>query len=91
MSRSVVSGEALSLQKLISVFLIISIGFFLALTVLVYEKFHSKKPNNDDQDMNYLRFEMVMSEVNRHLDMKIRPNVDLLTILQEASEKIKEY
>lgn len=85
-----VSGDALSLQKLISVFLIIAIGIFIALSVLVHEKFNAKKLNTDEQDMDYLRFEMLMSELNRHLDMKMRPNVGLLTILQDASEKIKK-
>ena len=87
----IVSGDPLSLQKLISIFLIISIGLLLALAVLVFEMYAAKKSNNDEHDIDFLRLQMLMLEVNRHLDMKKRPKAGLLTIMQDTCEKIKRY
>ena len=86
-----VSGDPLSFQKLISIFTIISIGFLLALAVLAYEMYAAKKPNNDEQDIDYLRYQKVLSNLNRHLDMNMRPNAGLLTIMQDTCEKIKRH
>ena len=84
-----VTGEALSLKKLIFIFLIICIGCLLSSFILVCELCRPKQKFDDDEDLELLRFEKIMSEINKNLSEKIWPNVGLLTLLQDASEKIK--
>ena len=84
-----VTGEALSLKKLIFIYLIICMGCLLSSIVLVCELCNTKQRFNNDEDVELLRFEKIMSEINKNLREKMWPNVGLLTLLQNASEKIK--
>ena len=84
------SGNPLSLEKLISIFLIICVGLPIGLIVLVWELCNTKQKISRLENVDFLRFEMIVSEINKSLCKKTRPNVGLLTLLQDASEKIKK-
>ena len=84
------TGNPLSLTKLISIFIIMCIGFLLAMMILAYELFNSKKPNIEEQDVDFMRFEMIIYEIYKNLSRKTRPNIGQLTLLQDVLEKIKK-
>ena len=84
------SGNPLGIKKLISILLIICVGFLLALIVLVIELCNAKRKTTDSQDVDFLRFEMIVSDINQNLSNNTRPNVRLLTSFQDACEKLKQ-
>ena len=64
-------------------------GCLLSSIILVCELCNTKQKFDDDEDLELLRFEKIMLEINKNLSEKMWPNVGLLTLLQDASEKIK--
>ena len=84
------TGNPLDLKKLISIFMIMCLGFLLALLILAYELFNSQKPNIDEQDMDFMRFEMIIYDIYKSLSKKTRPNIGQLTLLQDVLGKIKK-
>ena len=84
------TGNPLSLKKLISIFIIICIGFALAMGILAYELISFRKPKIEDQDMDFMRFEMIIYEIYKNLSKKTRPNVGQLTLLEDVLGKIKK-
>ena len=84
------TGKPFNLKKLISIFIILCIGFLLAMVVLAYELLNSQKRNSEDQDVDFMRFEMIIYEIYKNLSKKTRPNVGQLTLLKDVLEKIKK-
>ena len=84
------TGNPLGLEKLISIITIFCVGFLTALIVFVWELCNTKPNTSNLENVEFVRFETIISEINRCLSKKTRPNVGLLTLLQDASEKIKK-
>ena len=87
---SLQTGKPFNLKKLISIFIILCIGFLLAMVVLAYELLNSQKRNSEDQDVDFMRFEMIIYEIYKNLSKKTRPNFGQLMLLQDVLEKIKK-
>ena len=90
------TGNPLTLEKLISLFMIIGFGVLSAFMVWIYEKFFckTKKIKNVTksttlEEAELLRFELIVDEVKSMLTKKTRPSPGILSLLQDASEKLK--
>ena len=90
------TGNPLTLEKLISLFMIIGFGVQLAFMVWIYEKFFCKRKkikidskNSTLEEAELLRFELIVDEVKSMLTKKTRPSPGILSLLQDASEKLK--
>ena len=90
------TGNPLSLEKLISLFLIICAGIIIALIVMVFELCgHSS--NSDEvllksriEDKDLLKFGKILAEIQNDLLMKKWPSAILLSQLNEVSKRIED-
>ena len=90
------TGNPLTLEKLISLFMIVCSGILLALIVMIFELFsqcfiqnevqlHSRIDNKD-----LLEFKKILAEIQNDLLQNKRPSAMLLSQLRQSSRRIED-
>ena len=89
-------GNPLSLEKLVSLFLIICAGISLALIVMIFELCGHLSTSDALQlhpnikDKNLLKLEKIMADIQNDLLRRKRPSTILLSQLREVSRRIED-
>ena len=86
-------GKPLNFNKLISIFFIIGFGVLLAFIVVFFENFQhnlSKKKNgpNNVRDDEFLRFKLIIAEVQKNADQNKIPASGVINLLLDSYDKI---
>ena len=86
------TGNPLTLEKLISLFMIVCSGILLALTVMIFELFSKCFTQNEVQldNKDLLKFKKILEEIQNDLPRNKRPSAILLSQLRESSRRIED-
>ena len=86
------TGNPLTLEKLISLFMIVCCGISLALTVMIFELFSKCFTQNEVQldNKDLLKFKKILEEIQNDLLRNKRPSAILLSQLRESSRRIED-
>ena len=86
------TGKSVKLEKIVPLFVLISLGVCLAVIVMILEVvFEYYKPTNfepTDHD-NLLRFKFIIDETHKTLHSNSRPNNHLLNMVENSARKLK--
>ena len=77
-------GRPLSIEKTFTFFVVLFIGVFLALLIMVMEKFMPKKQKKLKASNALVKFKALLKDIQEDLDKNINPDFDSLTNLQAS-------
>ena len=93
-SPVLMSGDPVKFEKLAPLFMIVAIGLFLSAFLIILESivyyFQSNSKPFKKENLELLRFKLILKEVQSKLDFDEQPSSHLFALIEDSARKLRK-